>query len=104
MDWPGPAELQDLTWMEELLIAHAHLTGCIIRLQNRNSVSHFSLKVTLFFFHRTLRSFSTSFLLPHRICPTSCASFWLENQFETSMDCVTTSPFEPVKCTTPSFC
>jgi len=30
--------------MEELLIACAHLTGCIIRLQNRNSTSHFSLK------------------------------------------------------------
>src|SRR5579859_2431977 len=30
--------------MEELLIARAHLTGCIVRLQNRNSTSHFSLK------------------------------------------------------------
>jgi|SRR5579859_1116027 len=30
--------------MEELLIARAHLTGCIVRLQNRNTVSHFSLK------------------------------------------------------------
>src|SRR5579859_7634816 len=41
---PVPPELQDLTWMEELLIARAHLTGCIVRLQNRNSTSHFSLK------------------------------------------------------------
>src|SRR5579859_5497442 len=41
---PVPPELQDLTWMEELLIACAHLTGCIVRLQNRNSTSHFSLK------------------------------------------------------------
>src|SRR5579859_7919451 len=41
---PVPLELQDLTWMEELLIARAHLTGHIVRLQNRNSTSHFSLK------------------------------------------------------------
>jgi hypothetical protein len=41
---PVPSQLQDLTWMEELLIAHAHLTGRIVRLQNRNSTSHFSLK------------------------------------------------------------
>jgi len=34
MDWPILPELQDLTWMEELLIAHAHLTGRIVRLQN----------------------------------------------------------------------
>jgi hypothetical protein len=30
--------------MEELLIARAHLTGRIVRLQNRNTTSHFSLK------------------------------------------------------------
>src|SRR5579859_2435935 len=44
--WIGPVlpELQDLTWMEGLLIARAHLTGCIVRLQNRNSDSHFGLK------------------------------------------------------------
>src|SRR5579859_7288698 len=41
---PVPPELQDLTWMEELLIARAHLTGHIVRLQDRNSASHFSLK------------------------------------------------------------
>jgi hypothetical protein len=44
--WVGavPPELQDQTWIEELLIAHAHLTGQIIRLQNRNTSSHFGLK------------------------------------------------------------
>src|SRR5579859_5175835 len=41
---PVPPELQDLTWMEELLIARAHLTGHIVRLQDQNSASHFSLK------------------------------------------------------------
>ena len=39
---PVPPELQDLTWIEELLIARAHLSGTIVRLQNRNS--HFGLK------------------------------------------------------------
>jgi hypothetical protein len=35
--WMGaiPPELQDLTWIKELLIARAHLTGQIVRLQNR---------------------------------------------------------------------
>jgi hypothetical protein len=44
--WIGavPPELQDITWIEELLIARAHLTGQIVRLQNRNASSHFSLK------------------------------------------------------------
>jgi hypothetical protein len=44
--WIGavPPELQDLSWIEELLIARAHLTGQILRLQNRNSSSHFGLK------------------------------------------------------------
>jgi hypothetical protein len=41
---PVPHQLQDLTWIEELLISRAHLTGRIVRLQNRNSTSHFSLK------------------------------------------------------------
>ena len=43
-DWIGsvPSELQGLAWIEELLIAHTHLNGTIVRLQNRNS--HFSLK------------------------------------------------------------
>ena len=44
--WTGPVppELQGLTWIEELLIARAHLTGRIVRLQNRNANSFFSLK------------------------------------------------------------
>ena len=41
---PVPFELQGLTWIEELLIARAHLNGTIIRLQNRNTTSHFGLK------------------------------------------------------------
>src|SRR5579859_5378489 len=41
---PVPPELQDLTWMEELPIARAHLMGHIVYLQDRNSASHFSLK------------------------------------------------------------
>ena len=39
---PTPPELQGLTWIEELLIARAHLNGTIVRLQNRTS--HFGLK------------------------------------------------------------
>jgi hypothetical protein len=44
--WIGsvPPELEGLTWIEELLIARAHLTGRIVRLQNRNVSSHFGLK------------------------------------------------------------
>lgn len=44
--WIGtvPPQLQDLTWIEELLIARAHLTGRIVRLQNRNTASSFGLK------------------------------------------------------------
>ena len=41
---PVPPELQGLTWIEELLIARAHLNGTIVRLQNRNTTSHFGLK------------------------------------------------------------
>ena len=41
---PIPPELQGLTWIEELLIARAHLNGMIVRLQNRNTTSHFGLK------------------------------------------------------------
>jgi hypothetical protein len=41
---PVPPQLQDLTWMEELLVARAHLTGRIVRLQNRNTTTHWSLK------------------------------------------------------------
>ena len=44
--WIGavPPQLQGLTWIEELLIARSHLTGRIVRLQNRNATSYFSLK------------------------------------------------------------
>ena len=34
-----PPQLQNLTWIEELFIARAHLTGRIVRLQNRNANS-----------------------------------------------------------------
>lgn len=44
--WIGavPPQLQGLTWIEELLIARSHLAGRIIRLQNRNATTYFSLK------------------------------------------------------------
>src|SRR5271155_4460567 len=44
--WIGavPPQLQGLTWIEELLIARSHLAGRIVRLQNRNATSYFSLK------------------------------------------------------------
>jgi hypothetical protein len=44
--WIGavPPQLQGLTWIEELLVARAHLTGRIVRLQNRNVSTHWSLK------------------------------------------------------------
>jgi hypothetical protein len=37
---PVPPQLQDLTWMEGLLIARAHLMGRIVCLQNRNTTTH----------------------------------------------------------------
>ena len=44
--WVGsvPDELSDLTWLEELLIARAHLIGRIIRLEERKASSYFALK------------------------------------------------------------
>jgi len=44
--WFGeqPGELRDLTWLEELLIARAHLVGRIVRLEKRTVSSYFSLK------------------------------------------------------------
>src|SRR5271170_950216 len=44
--WIGavPPQLQGLTWIEELLIVRSHLTGHIVRLQNRNATSYFGLK------------------------------------------------------------
>ena len=44
--WIGdvPLELQGLTWLEEDLVSRAHLIGKIVRLQNRNVTSYFSIK------------------------------------------------------------
>jgi hypothetical protein len=44
--WMGdpPEELRDLNWLEELLIARAHLVGRIVRLEERTATSYFSLK------------------------------------------------------------
>jgi hypothetical protein len=44
--WLGsvPPELQGLTWLEELLIARAHLVGRIVRLEERRACSYFALK------------------------------------------------------------
>src|SRR5437762_2395463 len=38
---PVPEELQDLTWIEELLIAQVHVCGSIVRLGQRNNPSSF---------------------------------------------------------------
>ena len=38
---PVPKELQDLTWIEELLIARVHVCGSIVRLGQRNNPSSF---------------------------------------------------------------
>jgi len=44
--WVGaqPDELRDLTWLEELLIARAHLVARIVRLEERKTSSYFALK------------------------------------------------------------
>jgi len=54
--WIGdvPLELQGLTWLEEDLVFRAHLIGKIVRLQNRNVTSYFSIKVTWSLYLRTL--------------------------------------------------
>ena len=41
---PMPNELKDLTWIEELLIARAHVVGRVVRLQARNQASYFGIK------------------------------------------------------------
>ena len=41
---PMPDELKDLTWIEELLIARAHVVGRVVRLQARNQASYFGIK------------------------------------------------------------
>ena len=54
---PTPDELKNLTWIEELLIARAHVVGRVVRLQARNQASHFVVKahVTLLPQDTTLR-------------------------------------------------
>src|SRR5579859_3947243 len=44
--WIGevPEVLQGLTWIEERLIARAHITGCIYRLQRQSNASYLGLK------------------------------------------------------------
>jgi hypothetical protein len=39
-----PDELKDLTWVEELLIARAHVVGRVVGLQAGNQASHFGFK------------------------------------------------------------
>jgi hypothetical protein len=41
---PVPDELLDLNWLEELLIARAHLIDRIVRLEERKASSYFALK------------------------------------------------------------
>ena len=41
---PMPNELKDLTWIEELLIARAHVVGRVFRLQARKQGSYFGIK------------------------------------------------------------
>ena len=41
---PMPNELKDLTWIEELLIARAHVVGRVFRLQARKQASYFGIK------------------------------------------------------------
>ena len=44
--WVGsvPDELKDLTWIEELLVARAHVVGRVVRLQDHNQASYFGIK------------------------------------------------------------
>ena len=39
-----PNELKDLAWIEELLIARAHIVGRVVRLQAHNQASYFGIK------------------------------------------------------------
>ena len=41
---PMPNELKDLTWIEKLLIARAHVVGRVVRLQARNQAPDFGIK------------------------------------------------------------
>jgi hypothetical protein len=49
--WVGavPDELKDLTWIEELLVARAHVVGRVVRLQARNQASYFGIKGHIIF-------------------------------------------------------
>jgi hypothetical protein len=73
--WVGavPPELQGLSWIEELLIARAHLTGRIIRLQNRIASSHFGLKGHVILLpprhYGALEYTTSSFVLVTGYCP-----------------------------------
>ena len=44
--WVGlvPDELKELTWIEELLIARAHVVGRVVKLQAHNQASYFGVK------------------------------------------------------------
>ena len=44
--WVGlvPDELKDLAWIEELLVAHAHVVCRVVRLQARNQTLYFGIK------------------------------------------------------------
>src|SRR6266496_667358 len=39
-----PDELKELTWIEELLIARAHVVGRVVKLQARKQASYFGVK------------------------------------------------------------
>ena len=44
--WVGdvPKELRGLNWLEELLVARAHVVGRLVRLEERKATSYFALK------------------------------------------------------------
>jgi hypothetical protein len=88
--WIGaiPPELQDLTWIKELLIARSHLVGQIVPLQNRNASSHFSLKGHVFSCPRTRQNCWISYCSRRRHSPTSSESSGLDDLFETMTCCV----------------
>ena len=53
-----PDELRDFTWIDELLIARAHVVGRVVRLQAHNQASDFGIKG-----HIILLPQNTTFLL-----------------------------------------
>jgi len=94
---PIPPELQGLTWIEELLIARAHLNGTIVRLQNRNS--HFGLKGHAILLLKTLLGFSTSFHFRRRRYPILFESYGLGGLFAAPILYMTISPCGLKECT-----